>query len=67
VQGGEAEINSDEKKASFAAYKGKLDVSAQNQTVFVPEGFGTYVIKGSAPTKPYKLPEKVKVKPMVNK
>ena len=42
-----------------------IEVSAQNQTVKVPAGYGTVVIKGQPPMKPFKLLEKVKIRPII--
>ena len=42
-----------------------IEVTAQNQTVQVPAGFGTIVFKGQPPMKPFKLLEKVKIRPMI--
>ncbi len=64
VKGEEAEIYSDEKKAKYASYKGKLNVSAQNETVVVPEGYGTVVINGQPPGKPFKILDKVTITPI---
>lgn len=62
VRGTELYVNSaDEENTSVGCYKGELEVSAQGKTVAVPAGFGTTVVKGQAPSKPEKLPEKVEL------
>ncbi len=62
VRGTELYVNSpDPENTSVGCYKGELEVSAQGKTVSVPAGFGTNVVKGQAPSKPEKLPEKVEL------
>ena len=48
----------------YACNHGLIQVSAQGETVEVPAGFGTTVKKGEPPQKPFKLLEKVILKPM---
>lgn len=62
VRGTELYVNApDPDNTSVGCYKGELEVTAQGKTVAVPAGFGTTVVKGQAPTKPEKLPEKVEL------
>jgi len=65
VKGTEYLVSSDDKVTRYGCYEGMIEVSAQNQTVQVPAGFGTIVVKGQPPMKPFKLLEKVKIRPMI--
>lgn len=65
VKGTEFQVFSDDKVSKYGCYEGTINVSAENQTVKVPAGFGTIVIKGQPPMKPFKLLEKVKIKPII--
>ena len=65
VKGTEFEVTSDSNGSKYGCYEGNIDVSAENETVHVPAGFGTIVIKGQPPMKPFKLLEKVKIKPLL--
>ena len=59
------QISSDDNISRYGCYAGMIEVSAQNQTVKVPAGYGTVVIKGQPPMKPFKLLEKVKIRPII--
>ncbi|TGL60673.1 LysM peptidoglycan-binding domain-containing protein [Leptospira sarikeiensis] len=62
VRGTELYVSTpDDNNTMVGCYKGELEVSAEGKTVAVPAGFGTTVVKGQAPTKPEKLPEKVEL------
>ena len=65
VKGTEFEVYSDSNITKFGCYEGNIDVSAENETVHVPAGYGTIVMKGQPPMKPFKLLEKVKIKPVL--
>ncbi len=65
VKGTEFEVSSNQEASKFGCYEGNIDVSAENETVRVPAGYGTIVIKGQPPMKPFKLLEKVKIKPVL--
>ncbi|MBP7284864.1 MAG: LysM peptidoglycan-binding domain-containing protein [Leptospiraceae bacterium] len=65
VRGTEYQISSDDNISRYGCYAGMIEVSAQNQTVKVPAGYGTVVIKGQPPMKPFKLLEKVKIRPII--
>ncbi|MCE9498912.1 MAG: FecR family protein, partial [Leptospira sp.] len=63
VRGTEYALGVDKDETSkFACYTGMMEVSAQGETVKLPAGYGTYVIKGQAPVKPFLLPGDVKIK-----
>ncbi|TGK02774.1 LysM peptidoglycan-binding domain-containing protein [Leptospira langatensis] len=62
VRGTELYVNMvDPDTTAVGCYKGELEVSAEGKTVAVPAGFGTNVVRGQAPSKPEKLPEKVEL------
>ncbi|TGK06789.1 LysM peptidoglycan-binding domain-containing protein [Leptospira semungkisensis] len=62
VRGTELYVNMvDSDTTAVGCYKGELEVSAEGKTVAVPAGFGTNVVRGQAPSKPEKLPEKVEL------
>lgn len=62
VRGTELYVNApDPENTIVGCYKGELEVSAEGKTVAVPAGYGTTVVKGQAPSKPEKLPEKVEL------
>ncbi len=65
VKGTEFQVSSDNNVTRYGCYEGTIEVSAEKQTVKVPAGYGTIVIKGQPPMKPFKLLEKVKIKPIV--
>lgn len=65
VRGTEFNVSTDlEGTDKYACNQGLIQVAAQGETVEVPAGFGTTVKKGEAPQKPFKLLEKVILKPM---
>lgn len=66
VRGTEFNVSTDavEGLDKYACNQGLIQVSAQGQTVEVPAGFGTTVKKGEPPQKPFKLLDKVILKPM---
>ncbi|MBK8394387.1 MAG: LysM peptidoglycan-binding domain-containing protein [Leptospiraceae bacterium] len=64
VKGTEYQISSDDKISRYGCYSGMIEVSAENETVKVPAGYGTIVVKGQPPMKPFKILEKVKIKPI---
>lgn len=65
VRGTEFNVSTDSDGLDkYACNQGLIQVSAQGETVEVPAGFGTTVKKGEAPKKPFKLLEKVILKPM---
>jgi len=57
VRGTVFEVTATNRDAGLACHEGQVDVSAQKVTVPVPRGMGTFVEKGKAPMKPFKLPE----------
>ncbi|HRP69470.1 MAG TPA: LysM peptidoglycan-binding domain-containing protein [Turneriella sp.] len=63
VRGTIFELTSTENDTGLACHEGQVAVSAQKVTVEVPAGMGTYVEKGKAPMKPFKLPLPPQVKP----
>ena len=63
VRGTVFELNASKKDTGLACHEGQVDVSAQKVTVAVPVGMGTYVEKGKAPMKPFKLPLPPKIAP----
>jgi hypothetical protein len=66
VRGTEFNVATDsEGNDKYGCLEGLMDVTAQGVTVQVPAGFGTTVKKGEAPIKPFKLLEKVMIKPIV--
>lgn len=56
VRGTDFELQASAKSSGLACYEGQVDVSAQKVTVEVPAGMGTFVEKGKAPMKPFRLP-----------
>jgi hypothetical protein len=64
VRGTVFELSASKKDSGLACYEGQVDVSAQKVTVAVPNGMGTYVEKGKAPMKPFKLPLPPKIAPL---
>ncbi|MBP7284750.1 MAG: LysM peptidoglycan-binding domain-containing protein [Leptospiraceae bacterium] len=65
VRGTEFNVSTDlDGLDKYACNQGLIQVSAQGETVEVPAGFGTTVKKGEAPQKPFKLLDKVILKPM---
>ncbi|MFO1478816.1 MAG: FecR domain-containing protein [Turneriella sp.] len=56
VRGTVFELQASAQSSSLACHEGQVDVSAQKVTVEVPAGMGTFVEKGKAPLKPFKLP-----------
>lgn len=65
VKGTEYLVSSDDKVTRYGCYEGMIEVTAQNQTVQVPAGFGTIVVKGKPPMKPFRLLERVKIRPII--
>lgn len=64
VKGTEFVAEVDEKQnTSLGCYEGKVNVSAQNVTVEVNEGYATYVEKGKAPLTPFLIPSAPKIEP----
>lgn len=63
VRGTVFELSATNSDSGLACYEGQVDVSAQKVTVQVPTGMGTYVEKGKAPLKPFKLPAPPQVSP----
>ncbi len=65
VRGTEFNVSTDSDGLDkYACSQGLIQVSAGGETVEVPAGFGTTVKKGEKPQKPFKLLEKVILKPM---
>jgi hypothetical protein len=56
VRGTVFELQASAQSSGLACYEGQVDVSAQKVTVEVPAGMGTFVEKGKAPMKPFRLP-----------
>lgn len=56
VRGTVFDLSADDKSSGLACHEGQVDVSAQNVTVEVPEGTGTFVKKGEPPMQPFRLP-----------
>lgn len=63
VRGTVFEVNASKKETGLACHEGQVDVSAQKVTVQVPRGMGTFVEKGKAPMKPFKLPLPPQISP----
>lgn len=63
VRGTIFELNTSSKETGLACHEGQVDVSAQKVTVKVPQGMGTFVEKGKAPVKPFKLPLPPQISP----
>lgn len=63
VRGTVFELSATKSDSGLACHEGQVDVSAQKVTVQVPTGMGTYVEKGKAPVKPFKLPLPPQVAP----
>ncbi len=64
VRGTVFELSASKKDTGLACHEGQVDVSAQKVTVAVPNGMGTYVEKGKAPLKPFRLPLPPKIAPL---
>lgn len=65
VRGTEFNVSTDENGLDkYGCSQGLIQVSAQGETVEVPAGFGTIVKKGEAPQKPFKLLDKIIIKPI---
>jgi hypothetical protein len=64
VRGTVFELSASKKDTGLACHEGQVDVSAQKVTVAVPNGMGTYVEKGKAPMKPFRLPLPPKIAPL---
>ncbi len=56
VRGTVFELQASAQSSGLACHEGHVDVSAQKVTVEVPAGMGTFVEKGKAPMKPFRLP-----------
>ncbi len=56
VRGTVFELLASAQSSGLACTEGQVDVSAQSVTVEVPAGMGTFVEKGKAPMKPFRLP-----------
>lgn len=63
VRGTVFELSASKKESGLACHEGQVDVSAQKVTVAVPQGMGTFVEKGKAPVKPFKLPLPPQISP----
>lgn len=57
VRGTVFELQASAQSSGLACHEGQVDVSAQKVTVEVPAGMGTFVEKGKAPLKPFRLPQ----------
>lgn len=56
VRGTVFELQASAQSSGLACHEGQVDVSGQKVTVEVPAGMGTFVEKGKAPLKPFRLP-----------
>ena len=63
VRGTVFELSATKNDTGLGCYEGRVDVSAQNVTVQVPQGMGTYVEKGNPPMKPFALPLPPQISP----
>jgi hypothetical protein len=62
VRGTEFRIDLDPKENStISCFEGLVEVSAENKTVDVPQGYATFVEKGKAPLEPFKIPDPPKI------
>jgi hypothetical protein len=65
LKGTDSEVSVKDNLATFASFKGQMNVKAQNKLVNLEEGYCTYVIKGQEPMEPFLLINKVKIKPII--
>ncbi|MFZ5628737.1 MAG: FecR domain-containing protein [Spirochaetota bacterium] len=63
VRGTVFELQASAQSSGLACHEGQVDVSAQKVTVEVPAGMGTFVEKGKAPLKPFRLPAPPAISP----
>ncbi len=63
VRGTEFKVELDEKENSITScYEGKVEVSAEGETVILTEGLATFVEKGKIPVQPFSIPGAPKLK-----
>jgi hypothetical protein len=62
VRGTEFRVDLDPKdNSTFSCFVGLVEVSAENKTVDVPQGYATFVEKGKPPLEPFKIPDPPKI------